>query len=91
MEKPVIEARPNHEARASFKNKAWKRYTEEGDYGPVPRWRCVSSGNEALSSPKFHRLWRTITNRATSSPKYIAFHAWVRLLPRTPSSRPQSA
>lgn len=56
MSKVVFEHLHNGEANAFSPGGAWKRRTEIGKYGLVPRWHCVSSGNEALSSPRFNRL-----------------------------------
>jgi hypothetical protein len=56
MTEVVFEDLRNGEANAFFPGGVWKRRTEPGEYGPVPRWRCVSSDDEAFSSPKFHRL-----------------------------------
>jgi archaellum biogenesis ATPase FlaH len=57
MGKVVIEDLPNGAANAFFRGGGvWKREIEEGEYGSVPRWHCVSSDNEALNSPKFHHL-----------------------------------
>lgn len=57
MENVVIERLDDGKANGFFKGGgAWKRETVQGEYRPVPRWKCVSSDNEALSSAKFHRL-----------------------------------
>ncbi|MGD0956770.1 MAG: hypothetical protein ABR953_08045 [Candidatus Acidiferrales bacterium] len=55
MKKVVIEELPNGQANAFFRGKVWKRETEYGEYGLVPRWYRVSSDNRALSSAKCHR------------------------------------